>query len=136
MQTKRLSGVILQLTLTATGCSINLPLSKGPIPSADPVILESRATKKPTIQTKKPLLAEIPAVTSNAFISPNPEVDRTEKQKITEARQGHLYYVVRPNDTVFEVMRKTGAHWTHIIKLNNLKGPEYRIHPGQSLRIR
>lgn len=44
-------------------------------------------------------------------------------------------YVVRRKDTVFEVMRQTGAYWKDIIRLNDLKAPKYEIHPGQRLKL-
>jgi LysM repeat protein len=45
------------------------------------------------------------------------------------------YYTVKPKDTVFEVMRQTGAYWKDIIRLNNLKAPQYEIQPGQRLKL-
>jgi len=45
------------------------------------------------------------------------------------------YYTVKPKDTVFEVMRQTGAYWKDIIRLNDLKAPKYEIQPGQRLRL-
>ncbi len=48
---------------------------------------------------------------------------------------GGDYYIVQPKDTVFQVMRITGAYWKDIIRLNNLKAPKYEIHPGQRLRL-
>ena len=47
-----------------------------------------------------------------------------------------LFYIVKPKDTVFEVMRQTGVHWKKIIELNQLKSPAYVIHPGQYLRVK
>ena len=48
---------------------------------------------------------------------------------------GGDYYTVQPKDTVFQVMRITGAYWKDIIRLNNLKAPKYEIHPGQRLKL-
>jgi LysM repeat protein len=45
------------------------------------------------------------------------------------------YYTVKPKDTVFEVMRQTGAYWKDIIRLNDLKAPQYEIQPGQRLKL-
>jgi LysM repeat protein len=45
------------------------------------------------------------------------------------------YYTVKPKDTVFEVMRQTGAYWKDIIRLNDLKAPRYEIQPGQRLKL-
>jgi len=44
-------------------------------------------------------------------------------------------YTVRRKDTVFEVMRQTGAYWKDIIRLNDLKAPKYEIQPGQKLKL-
>lgn len=46
------------------------------------------------------------------------------------------YYIVKPKDTVFQVMRNTGIYWKTIIKLNNLQAPGYTINPGQKLRLK
>jgi hypothetical protein len=48
---------------------------------------------------------------------------------------GGDYYTVQVKDTVFEVMRKTGAYWKDIIRLNDLKAPKYEIQPGQRLKL-
>ncbi len=45
-------------------------------------------------------------------------------------------YVVKPKDTVFQVMRNTGVYWKTIIKLNNLQAPDYTISPGQRLKLK
>lgn len=45
-------------------------------------------------------------------------------------------YIVKPKDTVFQVMRNTGVYWKTIIKLNNLQAPDYTISPGQRLRLK
>ena len=45
-------------------------------------------------------------------------------------------YIVKPKDTVFQVMRNTGVYWKNIIKLNNLQAPSYTIVPGQVLKLR
>lgn len=45
-------------------------------------------------------------------------------------------YIVKPKDTVFQVMRNTGVYWKTIIKLNNLQAPDYTIVPGQRLRLK
>ncbi len=45
------------------------------------------------------------------------------------------YYTVKSKDTVFEVMRQTGAYWKDIIRLNDLKAPQYEIQPGQRLKL-
>ncbi len=45
-------------------------------------------------------------------------------------------YIVKPKDTVFQVMRNTGVYWKTIIKLNNLQAPDYTIIPGQRLRLK
>ncbi|OQX16241.1 MAG: hypothetical protein BWK73_04275 [Thiothrix lacustris] len=45
-------------------------------------------------------------------------------------------YVVQKGDTVFQVMRTTGAYWKDIIRLNNLEAPNYSITPGQRLRLK
>lgn len=45
-------------------------------------------------------------------------------------------YTVQKGDTVFQVMRNTGVYWKDIIRLNNLQAPEYKIQPGQTLRLK
>jgi len=59
----------------------------------------------------------------------------TVAQANSVSREG-LFYIVKPKDTVFEVMRQTGVHWKKIIKLNQLKSPAYVVHPGQYLRVK
>ncbi len=51
------------------------------------------------------------------------------------ASNGNVY-IVKPKDTVFQVMRNTGVYWKTIIKLNNLQAPDYTIVPGQRLRLK
>lgn len=46
------------------------------------------------------------------------------------------YYTVKQGDTVFQVMRNTGVYWKDIIRLNNLQAPDYRIVPGQTLKLK
>lgn len=45
-------------------------------------------------------------------------------------------YTVQRGDTVFQVMRNTGVYWKDIIRMNNLKAPNYKIVPGQRLKLR
>jgi LysM repeat protein len=61
---------------------------------------------------------------------------KTHENNQEPSRQGQTFYIVKPKDTVFAVMRKTGVHWQEIIKLNNLKAPKYTIFPGQNLRVK
>lgn len=121
------TAAITTAILSISGCTVNLPPSNAPIPAADPIIIPEKsaktapASKAASTTTEKTGKAE----------SPKP----TEKTKETD-RQGQLFYVVKSKDTVFEVMRKTGVHWKEIIRLNDLKAPDYTIFPGQSLRIK
>jgi len=108
-----------------SGCTVYLPPSEEAIPSADPIIVPGKATT-PATSTEKTTL---------------PEVNITEKSNNTPAspspsKQGQTFYIVKPKDTVFAVMRNTGVHWKEIIKLNHLKAPKYTIFPGQSLRVK
>lgn len=51
-------------------------------------------------------------------------------------RDGDTYYSVQKGNTVFAVMRITGAYWKDIVKWNDLEAPKYTIHPGQRLRVK
>jgi hypothetical protein len=51
-------------------------------------------------------------------------------------REGDTYYTVQRTNTVFAVMRITGAYWKDIVKWNNLQAPKYVIVPGQRLRVK
>ncbi|MEB4590887.1 LysM peptidoglycan-binding domain-containing protein [Candidatus Thiothrix sp. Deng01] len=46
------------------------------------------------------------------------------------------YYTVQKGDTVFQVMRNTGVYWKDIIRLNNLQAPDYKLAPGQTLKLK
>jgi LysM repeat protein len=45
-------------------------------------------------------------------------------------------YTVQKGDTVFQVMRNTGVYWKDIIRLNGLQAPDYKLSPGQALRLK
>jgi LysM repeat protein len=45
-------------------------------------------------------------------------------------------YTVQKGDTVFQVMRNTGVYWKDIIRLNSLQAPDYKLSPGQQLRLK
>lgn len=45
-------------------------------------------------------------------------------------------YTVQKGDTVFQVMRNTGVYWKDIIRLNGLQAPDYKLSPGQQLRLK
>lgn len=49
---------------------------------------------------------------------------------------GGSTYTVQKGDTVFQVMRNTGIYWKDIIRLNNLRAPDYTITPGQTLKLK
>ncbi|HHC74886.1 MAG TPA: LysM domain-containing protein [Thiothrix sp.] len=51
-------------------------------------------------------------------------------------RDGDTYYTVQKGNTVFAVMRITGAYWKDVVKWNDLVAPKYTIHPGQRLRVK
>lgn len=51
-------------------------------------------------------------------------------------RDGDTYYTVQKKNTVFAVMRITGAYWKDIVKWNDLQAPKYVIVPGQRLRVK
>lgn len=52
------------------------------------------------------------------------------------AVSGGSTYTVQKGDTVFQVMRNTGIYWKDIIRLNNLRAPDYTITPGQTLKLK
>jgi len=127
-----------------SGCTLNLPATNEPIPTADPILFPEKATTgnssnssaTNTNSNAKPTEV-VPSSTTVSTVSNQ----SGGNEKVTNPRtnlpsQGQTYYVVKPKDTVFEVMRQTGVHWKEIIRLNNLKAPKYTIFPGQSLRIR
>ncbi len=129
-KTKHNINALMNITAVAvvslTGCTIYLPPNKEPIPAADPIIIPEKATvDKSAVANKQQKKAH-----SGSTTDPN----TTTQKKPT--RQEQVFYIVKKGDTVFEVMRKTGINWQKIIDLNNLKAPEYTIHPGQSLRIK
>ena len=124
-------------SLAFSGCTVYLPPTEEPIPSADPIVVPKASAATPRAATtvtpaKKPV-APVQSSPVSTAPSTKPEV---KKNKQDVSRQGHVFYVVKPKDTVFEVMRKTGVHWKEIIDLNNLKAPSYTIFPGQNLRIK
>lgn len=152
-----LSGALSLATLSIgvfglSGCTMNLPPSNEPIPTADPILLPDKAATNGNSgstpatstnskgQTKPTEIAAPETTTTNPVTNQaggnvkviNPPAVRPSKP----LKQGQIFYVVKPKDTVFEVMRQTGVHWKEIIKLNNLKAPKYTIFPGQSLRVR
>ena len=121
--------------LGLSGCTVHLPPNDEPIPSADPILLPGKATtgndsnSNPTNRPKKKTIKVVP---------PTSSVNKSQRVigKSAPLKQGQSFYVVKPKDTVFEVMRQTGVHWKEIIKLNKLKAPSYTIFPGQNLRIK
>jgi len=149
-----------------TGCTVNMDASKPPIPVADPIlasknipmpvkkvatrpieIIESSHTVVPVTQPAVNVDSRI-AVQPVKVVAYKPEIRMPVPRKIVHtgtpatvvqansvSREG-LFYIVKPKDTVFEVMRQTGVHWKKIIKLNQLKSPAYVIHPGQYLRVK
>lgn len=135
-------GVLGIAIFGLSGCTMNLPPANEPIPTADPILLPDKTTtgnssRSPAINTNsntKPTEV-VPSGTTTTNTVNN---QSTGNEKVTNPtnHQGQTIYVVKPKDTVFEVMRLTGVHWKEIIRLNNLKAPKYTIFPGQSLRIR
>lgn len=111
---------ILLGSILLTGCSLAIEprASQGPIPAADPIVVDA-----PQVTTKKP---------NN---SAN-KLKETPAPAIKSGKEGETYYIVKKKDTVFEIMRQTGVDWKTIIKLNDLKAPKYNIYPGQQLRIK
>ncbi len=135
----KLNFAFILLLVSLTGCTVYLPPSEAPIPAADPIIVPGKAT---TVKADNKDLTEIDPTKSKAVKTTVVEkgttskVNRESTRDKEPSRQGQVFYVVRPKDTVFEVMRKTGVHWKEIIQLNNLKAPKYTIFPGQNLRIK
>lgn len=58
-----------------------------------------------------------------------------KEKSSSQSENNYKYYIVQSGDTVFQVMRNTGAYWKDIIRLNNLTAPDYSISPGQKLII-
>jgi hypothetical protein len=59
-----------------------------------------------------------------------------EDRRDPNYRDGDTYYTVQKTNTVFAVMRITGAYWKDIVKWNDLQAPKYVIVPGQRLRVK
>lgn len=124
-----------------SGCTMNLPPANEPIPTGDPILLPEKTATGNTSNsgtTNTQPIEVVPSTnkTSTSTVNDQPGVSRVNEKTASPSNQGQTYYVVKPKDTVFEVMRQTGVHWKEIIRLNNLKAPRYTIFPGQSLRIR
>lgn len=104
-------------SILLTGCSLAIEpnASQTPIPAADPIIVNP-----PAIVEKKP---------ANKLETP-------PAPTVKPVKEGAIYYIVKEQDTVFEVMRQTGTDWKTIIRLNDLKAPNYKIYPRQQLRIK
>ncbi len=115
--------------LMVTGCTVYLPPGEEPVPAADPIVIPQKNTSTP------PPVKPASKVTIKKSITA-PANTEQQKNRPEPRREEQVYYVVKPGDTVFEVMKKTGVHWKEIVRLNTLKAPNYLIHPGQSLRIR
>ena len=127
---KKLLGISFILTGLAS-CTVYVSPppateSEQAIPSAD---TEAIATKQATVTEVKSVPTSIKAQSKQTAIQSKP-------QKIAPVIPKQAFYIVQPRDTVFEVMRKTGALWTDIIRLNNLKAPKYMIYPEQKLRLK
>jgi LysM repeat protein len=132
--------------LSLMGCTVMLPPSEENIPAADPILLPGKAT---TIPVNNKINTKTKATEIKSKEAGSGSVDKSTNMSAkaqgtsialpkaaSTSAQGQIYYVVKPKDTVFEVMRQTGVHWKEIIRLNNLKAPSYVIYPGQSLRVR
>lgn len=119
---KYIAPLILVYIINIAGCTVYLPPGKEPIPAADPI------PASPNTATNKP--------SSFSTQVEKTKADTANTAKKEPTRQEQVFYVVKKNDTVFEVMRKTGVNWQKIIRLNHLQPPNYTIHPGQSLRIK
>ncbi len=127
----KLLGIAAILTSLA-GCTVYVTPptteAKQAIPSADPVITPAKSTTieevKSTPAPTKPQSKQSAKPVKSTKITPTATAPKQD------------FYIVQPRDTVFEVMRKTGALWTDIIRLNNLKAPKYMIYPEQRLRLK
>ncbi len=127
-----LVATAITVLFSVTGCTVYLPPTDEPIPSADPILVPGKAT------TVKPDSSPLKAETKKPATAVKKKEATPKAQESSQAplQQGQTFYIVQPKDTVFAVMRKTGVHWQEIIKLNNLKAPKYIIFPGQSLRVK
>ena len=126
----RITPVIISLA----GCTVYVTSppkveSKQTIPSADTVI---RPNKQITITEVK----NAPISTKSQTKQPPTQSKPTKVAPVVPVAPKQAFYIVQPRDTVFEVMRKTDALWTDIIRLNNLKAPKYMIYPEQRLRLK
>lgn len=45
------------------------------------------------------------------------------------------YYIVKRGDTLSLIARKYNTSWKKLAELNNIKGPDYIIYPGEQLKI-
>lgn len=112
---------ILLGSILLTGCTLAIEpkASQGPIPAADPIVVEVPSANTEASNNTLQKTVELPTAPA-----------------IQSARQGETYYIVKKKDTLFEIMRQTGVNWKTIVKLNDLQAPKYRIYPGQQLRIK
>ncbi len=138
--------IIAIAVLSLSSCTVYLPPKDDTVPSAEPLVIPSKNTvtdsknknqvKTPATSSKtKTTVPEIKA-TNEADSKSKTTVENKAATPPKTSNQGQTFYIVKPKDTVFAVMRNTGVHWKKIIQLNNLKAPKYTIFPGQSLRIK
>ncbi len=140
MATLSVSVIGMISIFVLSGCTMNLPPTNEPIPSADPILIPEKTATENTSNTSaiktKPTEVVPSSHASARAVNDQPRVSKVNEKATSQLGQGQTFYVVKPKDTVFEVMRQTGVHWKEIIRLNSLKAPKYTIFPGQSLRIR
>jgi peptidoglycan endopeptidase LytF len=56
------------------------------------------------------------------------------EQKVTDDKNGPVYYIVREGETVYAISRKFGIDQSELRKLNNLM--DNTLYVGQKLRVR
>ena len=145
--TLKSSHIIIAIAvLSLSSCTVYLPPKDDTVPSAEPIVIPNKNTvadsnnknqmKTPATSAKtKTVVPEIEA-TKEANSTSKIIVENKTTTPPKTSNLGQTFYIVKPKDTVFAVMRNTGVHWKKIIQLNNLKAPKYTIFPGQSLRIK
>ncbi|MGL4186733.1 MAG: LysM peptidoglycan-binding domain-containing protein [Thiotrichaceae bacterium] len=73
---------------------------------------------------------------SGSSSSTKPSYGSSSSTSVNSNYTGGGTYTVQKGDTVFQVMRNTGVYWKDIIRLNSLQAPDYKLSPGQQLRLK
>ena len=73
---------------------------------------------------------------SGSSSSTKPSYGSSSSTSVNSNYTGGGTHTVQKGDTVFQVMRNTGVYWKDIIRLNSLQAPDYKLSPGQQLRLK